>query len=333
MGEENPLVRQWKILQLLAKQKPEEGISVDELSQKFGVSVKTIRRDLKTFQKVGFAIHERTVAANRKLWSMTQSPTEINFNWGEAAALYLGRKLLIPLAGTAFWKDLGNAFRKIRNILGESAEKYLDTFAPLFCQTPFGLHDYSEKSEFIDTLLRAMEESHAVKLTYHALQSTEPVTYDIYPFGLIYHRGSLYLVGRARRRKDITLWKIDRVSDAKILGSTFQRPKDFDLQSHITKTFGVYPGDDPVKVRVRFHSAVSRYVSECCWHPSQRLAQHRNGGVIAEFDLEGLEEIQRWIMSFGKHAEVLDPPELREAILEEWQEALEEQESLQDILI
>ena len=39
--------------------------------------------------------------------------------------------------------------------------------------------------------------------------------------------------------------------------------------------------------------------------------------MVAEFDLDDSEEIKRWIMSFGKHAVVLEPDELRQEITEE----------------
>jgi len=58
-------------------------------------------------------------------------------------------------------------------------------------------------------------------------------------------------------------------------------------------------------------------VQESKWHDSQKLAQQKDGSVLAEFQLSDTEEIKRWIMSFGKHAVVLEPEELREEIKEE----------------
>jgi len=40
-------------------------------------------------------------------------------------------------------------------------------------------------------------------------------------------------------------------------------------------------------------------------------------GVIAEFDLDHTEEVKRWLLSFGRHANVLEPPELRRDIAAE----------------
>ena len=69
-------------------------------------------------------------------------------------------------------------------------------------------------------------------------------------------------------------------------------------------------------VKVRFSPTVARYVRESNWHASQKLATEKDGSVLAEFDLGNTEEIMRWIMSFGRHAEVLEPERLRSEIAE-----------------
>ena len=44
------------------------------------------------------------------------------------------------------------------------------------------------------------------------------------------------------------------------------------------------------------------------------MTKEKDGSLLAEFDLDGTEEVKRWILSFGRHAEVLEPEELREGI-------------------
>ena len=58
-------------------------------------------------------------------------------------------------------------------------------------------------------------------------------------------------------------------------------------------------------------------VEESNWHKSQKLSKQKDGSLVAEFHLSETEEIMRWIMSFGKHAVVLEPDALRQAMVEE----------------
>lgn len=53
------------------------------------------------------------------------------------------------------------------------------------------------------------------------------------------------------------------------------------------------------------------------WHPSQKLVSQPDGSLIAHFELTATEEIKRWVLGFGKEAEVLAPPSLRQEMMEE----------------
>ncbi len=156
-----------------------------------------------------------------------------------------------------------------------------------------------------------------VFITYQSLQATESVTYDAYPYGLAYHHGSLYMVGHAPQHDKIRHWKVDRIEDVKLEELRFNRPEDFDLEAHFSRSFGVFQGDGEVHVKIRFAPAVARYVQESRWHASQKLTPQPDGSLLAEFDLDGTEEIMRWILGFGRHAEVVEPSLLVEQMNEE----------------
>jgi proteasome accessory factor B len=246
----------------------------------------------------------------------------------EVIALYLGRQYLEPLAGTPFWDASRRAFQKIRATLGDGALQYIERFAEAFHHTAFGTSDYTKKAELVDRLQFAIENRRVAFLTYQSLRATEPVTYDIYPYGLIHHRGSLYLVGWAPEHEELRHWKVDRVFDVHVEELPFERPADFDLRQHLAASFGVMQGDGEVRVVVRFSPTVARYVQESTWHPSQRLREEKDGSLVATFELDGTEEIRRWILSFGQHAEVLKPEELREEIVAELRRLMDTYQAL-----
>ena len=317
MPDQLPLVRQWILLRKLCS--CHYGVTIHDMVHELGVSEKTIRRDLETFQAAGFPLKEQVCEFGRKKWHIEEGKAEpgLHFAYDEAIALYLGRRFLEPLAGTVFWEAAQRAFKKIRATLGADALKYIDQFGTMFHQTMVGVGDYTKKTELIDELMVGIEDRKAIFITYQSLRATEPVTYDVYPYGLIYHRGALYLVGRSPQHEEICHWKISRIEAAEVTKVHFQRPEDFDLQQHLAKSFGVYHGDGDVRIRVRFAAAVARYVCESNWHESQKLVQQKDGGVVAEFQLSDTEEIKRWIMSFGQHAVVLEPESLRDEIVQE----------------
>jgi len=321
MADQAALLRQWLLLKTLSARRL--GVTLKELAAEMQVCEKTIRRDVETFMAAGFPVTETTVEFGRKKWHLDvdKFTPDMTFAFDEAMAFYLGRHLLEPLAGTPFWEAAQRGFKKIRASLGETALRYVEKFGDSFRQTSLGRHDYSGKAEIIDQLMLGIEDCRAVFITYQSMRATEPVTYDVYPYGLAYHRGSLYLVGRNPQREQVCHWKVDRIEKARVEEFRFQRPDGFDLEKHLAGSFGIYHsyGEAEVRIQVRFSPAVARYVQESQWHASQKLTKQRDGSLLADFCLDDTAEIKSWIMSFGRNAVVLEPEKLRSEITAELQ--------------
>ena len=214
MSEQPSLVRQWTLLRTLCAR--HYGATVKELSETVGTSIKTIRRDLETFQQAGFPLEEMVEDFGRKKWRIDPSKTGpgLSFAFDEAISLYLARHLLEPLAGTPFWEAAAppfrpvpaagreplagtpfweaaqRAFKKIRATLGAQALRYVERFGGVFYQTMVGVGNYAKQAKTIDQLVLGIENHRAVFIKYQSLQATEPTTYDCYPYGLVYHRGA-----------------------------------------------------------------------------------------------------------------------------------------------
>ncbi len=322
MDGQSPLVRQWILLRSLSARRC--GATVAEMAAETGVNDKTIRRDLQTFREAGFPLEETVGDFGRKTWRLPShwNQPAMSFTFDEAVALYLGRRLLEPLAGTYFWDAAQRAFKKIRACLGKPALDYLEKMAGTLYETTVGVSDYSKKAELLDQIMRGMEESKAIHIAYQSLRATEPTTIDVYPYGLTYHRGSLYLIAHSPEHNDVRHYKVDRIEEAEISQFPFQRPERFDLGQHLADSFGIYQGKGNVRVVIRFAPPVVRYVQESKWHASQQLTKQKDGSLLAEFRLSNTEEIKRWVMSFGRHAVAVHPEQLRTEIEGEFAESL-----------
>jgi len=305
-----PLLRQWKLLRYLCASRL--GRTVRELAADAGVSEKTVRRDLITLATAGFPLTEKAADHGKKLWRI-ETPggiPEFKITFDEALGLYLANRLLEPLAGTGFWESAQSALKKIRVMLGDTAIRYVEQMADAVHVTRRG-GNYATKADVIDQLLQGLEERRVVWLTYRSQRATEPVTYDAHPYGLTCHRGALYLIGFAPQHNEIRTWKIDRIDKVELDVMPFTRPGDFSLEKHLAGSFGVFQGNVPVKVVIRFTRAVARYVQETRWHASQVLTPQPDGALLAAFQLTTTAEIKQWALSFGANAEVLEPQALR----------------------
>ena len=72
--------------------------------------------------------------------------------------------------------------------------------------------------------------------------------------------------------------------------------------------------DELYTVRVRISPAWARWVGEKIWHESQKAKKNGDGSLDLTFQVAGLDEIKRWILSFGPEAVVLEPETLKEMV-------------------
>ena len=80
--------------------------------------------------------------------------------------------------------------------------------------------------------------------------------------------------------------------------------------------------DEVHTVKVRISPGWARWVGEKIWHESQKAKRNGDGSLELTFRIAGLDEIKRWILSFGPEARVLEPAKLKDMIRSELQKNL-----------
>jgi len=318
-----PTARQWELIATLKKS---QGITLKDLAEQFGVDERTIRRDLSALIKSGLPILEMTEAHGRKLWYIHENPlAPAQFNFEEAAAFYLGHRFLTPLVNSSLWEAAQSGLKKIRQQLGTEYVRILDQLLETFHESTTGWSDYSQQSEIITTLMMACEEERETAIRYRSLTATEEQCYTIHPYALITQVGTLYVIGFSCKNNEIRTWKLNRIAEAERLPGKFKKPKDFDADAYRRRGFGVFVFNDESvqRVRIKVDRWLARYVQEHHWHETQQFEKQADGGVIVQFEVVPTHELVNWILKLGRHAEVLEPPSLRQEVQAEIAEMLE----------
>lgn len=297
-----------------------EGLSQTELAQRVGCDRRTIQRILKRLRELNVPIAEHVGERGSKTFRIITDPSETMFTFNEIAAVYISRRFLQPMRGTFLWEAMEHALTKMKHCLGPTMIAYLERSARVMEPSTFGWGDYRKSSEILDSLDYAVMEKRRTTILYKAFHDPKPTKTTLDPYGLITHEGSLYLVGFSHKRDEIRHWKIDRIHGITVSDDTFEIPDDFRLADYLDSMFGLFKENrnyPPQLVRIRFLEYFARVAQEKRWHVSQRSLPQSDGSVIVEMELTELAAIKRWVLQFGKYAEVLAPPELREMVLKE----------------
>jgi len=134
--------------------------------------------------------------------------------------------------------------------------------------------------------------------------------------------GAWYLIGYDLGREALRTFALPRLTRLKVKAKKFDPPRDFDGREYLRRSFGVWTvgGDDSLRlVRVRLKDYAARLAQERRWHPTQEIKRLNAAGTSVEvcFEAGALEEVVRWVLSFGSKAKVIGPPELKKMVREE----------------
>jgi proteasome accessory factor B len=150
-------------------------------------------------------------------------------------------------------------------------------------------------------------------LVYAKKGRSETGEYEVDPYTLVFHKGGIYLLGLAHNRQGMRLFALERIRGVQVTRQRFDIPDSYRPDAHFSTSFGLV-NDKPMKVRVRFSPEVAHAVTERIWRQGQQVTTDGEQRVTVEFEASGEMELVSWILSYGMHAEVLDPPELRKEV-------------------
>ncbi len=108
----------------------------------------------------------------------------------------------------------------------------------------------------------------------------------------------------------IRWFRVDRIRKLEPKIDRFVRDPDFESSQYLDQIFQCEVGTGTVDVEIRFDAATAPYIRERKWHPSQKLVEHDDQSVTLMMTVGGLNDIKRWVLSYGNGARVLSPPKL-----------------------
>jgi predicted DNA-binding transcriptional regulator YafY len=294
--------------------------SVRSLATELEVSTRTIERDLEQLRDHLGAplVYDRRLGGYR--YAESYKLPQVRLTAGEIAVLLIGQELLSALAGTPWAQAARQVMAKLPLLLGDYVSIDIEALTIDPSEVSFGLPRLRGDEESVSTrfsaILDAISARRTVELRYYAASRNEETVRKVDPYHLRMEQGAWYVIGRCHTRGDLRIFALDRIRDLTVTSLAFTRPPDFSIESYLRHAWDLQKGPEH-RVVVEFDEEQSRWIRERTWQDGQKISEKPDGGVVLELNVTGLEAIQRWIMSYGSHARVLDPPQLVDSIRRE----------------
>lgn len=290
------------------------GMTLEELVEETGVNLRTVHRDLAAVQEAGYPLTTEWQDGKKvyRFLTRTRQITPVTFTLDELVSLHLLRSCAGLLPAKPFGAEIDALFAKIHAALPPRYVAHLEKINRVSLQRLQGVRDYSGSEDILSDIRQALLYQYRVVISY-ARAGGEAAAYELDPYTLVLAKGGLYLLALAHNRKAMRLFAVERIVSLHVTRKRFEMPEEFDPESCFSDAFGLV-SDQPMALKIRFDAQVAHLVRDRIWRPDQRMTVLSDGSMLLEFEAAGTMEILAWILSFGHHAELLEPLTLRKEL-------------------
>ena len=310
-------VRNQRLLQILECIRTENYPNSTKLKNKFETSRSTIMRDIE-FLKDRYNAPIEYCSKNNGYYL-----TDPNFviqsillTEGELFAVHT----ILPLMEQYKNTPLENTFKSIISKMIESLPNQVEVDSSMnrnhihFIKDPLPNID----EEIFNSVFTAIKKSNTIKFDYRSISKQEYTTREFDPYKVLCQKGNWYVIGYCHLHNHFIVYSLSRMKNLSITKKRFSIKTNFDINKFIDPDFGIWLSDNqPQKIELIFDKSINTYILERTWHINQECYQNKDGSVYLSFMSNQIPETLHWVMSFGSHVKVLNPPELLSLVKDE----------------
>ena len=125
---------------------------------------------------------------------------------------------------------------------------------------------------------------------------------------------TVYVFAHDEASGAVRLFRLDRISRARVVRERFEPPADFDVDALVSGSWGIWQAEGHDEVVLRFAPEAAARVRQSFWHRSAQLTDLEDGGVELRLTVASEVEMRPWVLGWGAQVEVLAPPSLRQHV-------------------
>jgi predicted DNA-binding transcriptional regulator YafY len=306
-----------RVIQILTTLQAGESCTVDDLSEMFGTSRRTIFRDLKELQAIGVSYHFGKKTGYTLEPGFFLPPADLNLQ--EAMSLFLLTYKLSGQIQLPFKRAAQLAALKIESNLPIQIRKYCST-ALQNIATRADVQIPTRQNKQFDRIFTQLQKAIATKrkvnIRYQPFFESGAINIKLCPYRLFYNNQTWHVLGRSSSDNGIRTCELNCIKELKITDECYLGNEDFDVSEYLGRAWSIAPEGQIYHVKLHFLPKVANNIAEKKWHKTQKVKRKRDGSAVVEFRVDGLNEITWWILGYGDQVRVLAPKVLRERVLQ-----------------
>ena len=284
--------------------------TVSELSDELDVSNRTVHRYIGMLEEMGIPLYsERGPYGGFSLLRTYKLPPLI-FTPEEATVLYMGTQVIKDIWGKTFQDAVTGVTAKLDNVLPDDMRQEVQRAQRSLVVMAGTSRDYSRCHELMADLRDGMAEGQQVRLRYHSFSRMETERI-VDPYALSFRWGNWYLIGFCHLRGEMRIFRIDRIKGFERLPGHFKIPKDFDARKYLEENMR---WENQYEITVQMAPEAAPEMRERSGDWLKVSENDEDDSVTVRFEVDNLNWAAGWVLSWGRLARAIAPPELVEKV-------------------
>lgn len=147
-----------------------------------------------------------------------------------------------------------------------------------------------------------------LRVSYQRADESNPTDRTVCPYALLFASGMWYLVAHCDHSDGLRIFRLDRIRAAEPDDEMFDVPAGFSV-AELVREGRVFAAEGAGRLTVRYSPNVARWLAE-----REGAAVAADGSLTLEHPLADLDWAVRHVLQYGPDAEILEPPEARDAV-------------------
>jgi len=297
----------FRILKMLDQLSSKNTFTKEELSLKYGKSVRTIERDIEDvnqFKPGMVVIRNDGQVAIGPGFTMVQPELNAAQQVSLIELYFVAQKL-----GVRMHNDFELLFKALT---GDNPWEYADEIVPAM---PKITNSPSLEHEVLEKLKTAVDQHYIVDITYQTEKAPFPVNY-LKPLGLLISDGNVYLQTLKGAKNIRRQYRLDRIQSCELTGERFSAPADIaELILNSRSIWGVLsPEERTIPLKIKIEGVAREYFQTHELIPGQEIAEMKDGTLSLTAKIGHYMEILPHILRWMPDVQVIAPIELREEV-------------------
>ena len=274
-------------------------VKAQDLSERFGVSLRTIYRDIRSLEAAGVPILGEAGVGYSIMDGYRLPP--VQFTREEAGSFVAAEKLVMQFTDEGLGAYFKSAMDKIKSVLKGGEKDWVSSLENSVWATPSNKDFNKTISNALPVLFNSIAMQLQVHINYHSLNATEPRKRFIEPVGVFYEHNHWYLYAFCHLRNEYRQFRTDRIL-------TIQQTDLPFAKSHVNiREFKEHTDCNTTKVVIAVQKNTACYLSSGKKYYGFVEEIENENEVIMSFMVASMEGLARWYLMFGDQARIIEP--------------------------